>query len=175
MRLLPDVKTWITLFLTLGFFALIMNEVAKEAPPDCAGRTEPIRQNFSRLRKILLGVEQQAESVREVNESEQIILMQSAVDTLKDYLLPQLSAEEAVLYPAADRVTPPAPASITQAMRREHEIMRQWMHEMEALANASLPDPHAFARRGQRLLGLIEAHFDVEEGNRPRMTTPGSP
>jgi hemerythrin-like domain-containing protein len=163
MRTLPKAKTWITFFFVLGFFALLMNEVARETPSDGARRTEPIRRNLDRLRRILLGVERQFESVHEVNEAEQIVLMQSAVGVLKEYLLPHLSAEEAALYPELERTIPPFPGSVTPAMKREHDLLRQWIAELETLANAPLPDHNAFARRGERLLGLIEAHFEVEE------------
>jgi iron-sulfur cluster repair protein YtfE (RIC family) len=124
---------------------------------------------------VLSSLEWKFESIHEVDETEQIALMQSGIEILKDYLLPQLSAEEALLYPEVDRALPPAPGSLTQAMKREHEIMRQWISEMEALSNASMPDRNAFVRRGQRLLGLIEAHFDVEEAVLFPLLDPAAP
>jgi len=163
MRSLPPAKTWIMLALVLGFFALLVTDVAREKPSSEERRTEPIRQNLARLRKVLLTLERQFESIHEASESRQILLMQDAVGFLKDYLLPHLSAEETVLYPAVDRELPPSRASVTQALKWEHHLMRLWIAELEALADVSMPDHNAFTRRGERLLGLIEAHFDVEE------------
>jgi hemerythrin-like domain-containing protein len=163
MRSVPKAKTWITLALTLGFFALLVKEVAREDPTNGARRTEPIRQNLARLAKIVMTTERSVETLHEVNESEQIVLMQSAVGVFKDYLLPELAAEEAVLHPAAERQRPGDRPSLTDALKREHEIMRRWIRELEELANAPMPDRHAFERRAERLLGLIEAHFEVDE------------
>jgi hemerythrin-like domain-containing protein len=161
--MLPKAKTWITLLLTLGFFALLMQEVARDPPLNGARKTEPIRQNLERLRKVLLTAQRHLDDVHVVNESEQIVLMQSAVGIFKDYLLPHLAAEEEVLYPAAERLIPGSAAGLTEALRKEHEIMRRWIGEMERLAEEPMPDHNAFTRRGERLLGLIEAHFEVDE------------
>ena len=52
---------------------------------------------------------------------------------------------------------------LTRPMNLEHQIMRRWIDEMARLADGSMPDHHAFTRRGERLPGLIEAHFEVDE------------
>jgi hemerythrin-like domain-containing protein len=153
----------IMLLVSAAFLILLVTEVARETPADGARRTEPIRQNLARLRKVLLTLERQFETIHDVSETRQIQLMHDAVGMLQEYLLPHLAAEEAVLFPAAERELAPSPASVTQALRREHEILRLWIDHLEALANGPLPDHNEFARRGERLLGLIEAHFDVEE------------
>jgi hemerythrin-like domain-containing protein len=163
MLTLPKAKTWIVLLLSLGFLALIVKDVARESPGNGMRRTEPIRQDLTQLRKILRSLERNYDLLHEVNESEQVVLMQSTLALLKDYLLPHLAAEEAVLYPAIEKQMQASRLLPTQAMREEHDIMRRWIKEMEALANAPLPDHNAFARRGERLLGLIEAHLDVVE------------
>lgn len=163
MRAGPRPKTVIMLLAGVAFFILLVTEVARENPVGGPRRTEPLRQNMARLRKVLMTVERQFESVHQVNETRQVELMHDAVGLLKDYLLPHLAAEEAVLYPAVDNLLPPSPASATQALIREHDLMRLWIREMESLADGAMPDHNAFARRGERLLGLIEAHFAVEE------------
>lgn len=160
---LPKARTWAMMALTAAFLGLLITEVARESPRNGMRRTEPIRRNLHRLREILFTLERPLAAVHEVNETEQILLMQSAVAHLKEYLLPHLAAEEAVLYPAIERRLPASQAPLTQALIREHQIMRRWIGEMEALANGAMPDHNAFARRGGRLLGLIEAHFEVDE------------
>lgn len=149
--------------LTAAFLGLLITEVARETPRSGMRRTEPIRQNLHRLRKILFTLERPLTAMHEVNETEQIILMQGAVALLKEYLLPHLAAEEAVLYPAADRRLPASDVPLTRTLIREHAIMRRWIGELEEIAGSPLPDHNAFARRGDRLLGLIEAHFEVDE------------
>jgi len=163
MRYLPKSKTWIMFLVTLGFLALLVTELPREISLSGARRTDPIRQNLAELRRVLMTLERPFEAVHEVNECEQAVLMQSALETLKDFLLPHLAAEEDVLYPAVDRELPASWARVTDAMRQEHEIMRRWIGDLERLADGPLADHNAFARRGERLLGLIEAHFEVDE------------
>ena len=163
MQTMPPAKTWLMFLLTFGFFGLLVTDVARECPVNCARRTEPFRQNLGRLRKVLLSLERHLDSLHEVNESEQMVLMQSAVTLLHDYLLPYLAAEEAVLHPAVERQLPGSGVQPTRLLHLEHDIMRRWIQEMEEEMNGSLPDHNAFARRGERLLGLIEAHFEVDE------------
>jgi hypothetical protein len=80
--------------------------------------------------------------------------MHDAVGMLQDYLLPHLAAEEAVLFPAAERELAPCPASVTQALTREHEIMRLWIHELETLADQSAPDPPCIRPTGRAASGV---------------------
>jgi len=150
--------------LTTAFLALLITDVARESFPEGMCRTEPIRRNLHRLQTILFTAEDQFEALHGQNECEQLLLMQSVVGHLKDYLLPHLAAEEAVLYPAAERQVPGPAASLTTVLVREHAIMRRWIQEMEELATRSMPDTDAFIRRGERLLGLIESHFELDEG-----------
>ena len=162
--IIPKEKTWIMILLSAAFLILLVTEVARESPGNGMCRTEPIRQNLHRLQRILFTMEDRFESLHQVNESEQLVLMQSVVCLLKEYLLPHLAAEEAVLYPAVDRHLQVPSASLTRVLVREHGIMRRWIEEMEDLAYRSMPDHNAFVRRGERLLGLMEAHFEVDEG-----------
>jgi hemerythrin-like domain-containing protein len=163
MHALKSTKTWMVFLLTVGFLGLFVTEITREIPPMGVPRSEPMRGNLPHLRKILLTLERELGALPEVQDSERVALMQSAVGLLKECLLPHLAAEEEVLYPAVDRELRGSSVSPTQAMKEEHDIMRRWIRQMELIAVASLPDPNAFARRGERLLGLLEAHFDVEE------------
>lgn len=159
----PSPRTLIALTLTAAFVGLLVTEISQEPPcVRCLHRTGPIRQNMARLQRVLMTVERHFESLTVVSETQQIALMNGVVGVLKEYLLPHLAAEEAVLYPAVDRALSGSAVAWTRTLRREHEILRRWIDELEAQANASLPDRAAFIRRGQRLLGLIEAHFEVD-------------
>lgn len=163
MRPLPKAKTWITLLLGVGFLSLLATEVARETPQNVPRTTDPLRQNLARLQSVLGTAERHLDALREVNETEQVRLMQSTADLFKEYLLPHLAAEEAVLHPAADRQLPSTQGRLTVVLRHEHDILRRWVRDLESLANASMPDRHEFARRAERLLGLVEAHFEVDE------------
>ncbi len=162
--LIAKEKIWIMTALTAGFIALLVTDVARESPGNGPCRTEPIRRNLHRLQKILFTAEGEFEALRLSNEDDQRIIMHRVVRLMKAYLLPHLAAEESVLYPAVDRRLPAPSASMTQIMVGEHAIMRRWLEEMEDLATRSTIDAHAFVRRGERLLGLIECHFELDEG-----------
>jgi hypothetical protein len=162
--MVPKEHFRIMAILTAAFLALLVTEVARESSREGTCRTEPIRRNLHRLQTTLFTAEDRFQTLHGMNECDQLVVMQSVVDLLKDYLLPHLAAEEAVLYPAAERQLPTTAASLTSVLVREHAIMRRWIEEMEQLATRSMPDAEAFIRRGERLLGLIESHFEVDEG-----------
>ncbi|MBI3856792.1 MAG: hemerythrin domain-containing protein [Planctomycetes bacterium] len=160
----PKTRTLIALALTLAFTALLMTEISRDAPVERElPQTASIRQDLQRVQRQLLGLERTIDTLHEVNESEQIALMNGAIGTLRDCLLPQLALEEKVLYPAVDRRMAGGLVPFTQALQSEHQLMRRWIEELHCLANETLPDHNAFARRAERLLGLLEAHFEVEE------------
>jgi iron-sulfur cluster repair protein YtfE (RIC family) len=159
----PRIKAWAVMVLTLAFLALLITDVARETPCHGMRRTEPIRRNLHRLQSILFTVERWLGALPDAGESEQKDLMHNTVGILKDYLLPHLAAEEAVLHPAVDRRQPEVMLAPTQVLKQEHDVMRRWIKELETLADAPLPDHKAFACRGERLLGLIEAHFELDE------------
>jgi hypothetical protein len=48
-------------------------------------------------------------------------------------------------------------------MRYEHTIVGRWIDELAAMAAGPTLDAKAFARKSDRLLGLIAAHFEEEE------------
>jgi hemerythrin-like domain-containing protein len=149
--------------LTALFLAILATETSRECPVvGELSRTEPIRRNMERLQNVLMTVERHLDAIPHLSEASQIAMMNASVSLLKEYLLPHLDAEEAVLYPAVDRLFAGTSVSWTEALRREHQIFRRWIEEMEAQANASMPDAPSFVRRGERLLGLIEAHFEVD-------------
>lgn len=82
-------------------------------------------------------------------------------------LLPHAEVEERVLYAAADRLVPTAHGRrYTDALRYEHTVVAR---QVRALHEAMLRDdrsPEAideFQRRALELVGLVDAHFGVEE------------
>jgi hemerythrin-like domain-containing protein len=81
---------------------------------------------------------------------------------LTDHILTHAREEETTLYKWADHKAGPR---FTESMRYEHKIVERWIDELRDLAREEPSDANAaaFTRRAQRLLGLLEAHFEVEE------------
>lgn len=82
---------------------------------------------------------------------------------LDEHIRSHAAAEEAVLYPAVDRRAASGPHPFTATMRWEHTIVGRWIDALAREAAKPEPDPVAFARQADRLLGLITAHFEEEE------------
>lgn len=57
----------------------------------------------------------------------------------------------------------PAAAKVSLSIRYEHVLIHRWLDELGRSARAAAPDPLGFARRADRLLGLIEAHLELED------------
>jgi hemerythrin-like domain-containing protein len=79
---------------------------------------------------------------------------------LRDHLRPHAQWEERVLYPLVESY---AGDGFTQSMKHEHRIIERWMDDLGDDASSVLPDAHPFVRRADKLLGLLLAHFEVEE------------
>ncbi len=86
---------------------------------------------------------------------------------LHDELMPHAGAEEAVLYPVADRVAgTPAPLRYTDVLRYEHTVVHDAVGTLDAWAQAGDRSPEAiatFQRHVVELVGLSRGHFGGEE------------
>ena len=89
--------------------------------------------------------------------------MTRIVAFLHGHVLPHAAWEEQVLYPAVDRRAGSGENRFTAAMRHEHAIVARWTDELAREASLPDPDPVWFARRADRLLGLLLAHLENEE------------
>ena len=85
------------------------------------------------------------------------------VKFLREHILTHAAWEEAHLYPLVDERAGRTGEPFTASMRYEHGIIGRGIEELSALASAAAPDPKAFARSADRLLGIIGAHFEKEE------------
>ena len=88
--------------------------------------------------------------------------MARALTALRTHIVPHAEWEERTLYPLIDRQARTVDDNrFTAVMRREHVIIAR---SIGALAmDAEKKDGALFARHAERLLGLIEAHFECEE------------
>ena len=82
---------------------------------------------------------------------------------LDEHIRSHAAWEEAKLYPLVDSRASQGGEPFSASMRYEHGIVGRGIDELAALAGAATPDAKAFARAGQRLLGVISAHFEKEE------------
>jgi hemerythrin-like domain-containing protein len=120
--------------------------------------TKPFRDENVAIKEHLGHMEQMAANVRESDTPERH--MRSLVAALKGHIGPHAAWEEEVLYPVVDRQA--GEAQFTRSMRYEHRIVERTIGELERMADSGA-EPARFAQRAEQLLGLIHAHFEVEE------------
>jgi hemerythrin-like domain-containing protein len=90
--------------------------------------------------------------------------MKKIVSFLKEHIVPHAQWEERVLYPAVDRrAGNSAQNPFTATMRNDHAIVGRWISELEKESGQADASGASFARKTDRLLGLIVAHFENEE------------
>ncbi len=75
-------------------------------------------------------------------------------------LRPHLEWEESTVHPIADKYACEGPAVFSASMRYEHGIIYRWLGELRDLADG---EATAFRRRADNLLGVVLAHFELEE------------
>lgn len=97
------------------------------------------------------------------SDEDQKRTMSFVVQFLREHILTHAAWEEANLYPLVDERAGRAGEPFTASMRYEHGIIGRGIEELSALSTAATPDPRAFARSADRLLGIIDAHFEKEE------------
>lgn len=111
--------------------------------------------------KVHLGhVDAMATQLPSAPPSEQRQTMRAIAAFFEEHILSHAADEERTLYPRADAI---AGDRFTQSMRYEHSVVGAWVREIREISEGPDPDIQAFARRTQRLLGLLEAHFGAEE------------
>lgn len=133
-----------------------------EAVPHDARPSEIFAKHHAEVHEHLGHID---EKVRGLSESSNPQGEMHAIARLFDqYIRSHAEGEEMHLYPVVDRyASPDAAHGFTATMRFEHRVVGDWIDQLTEMASGEDPDPRAFARRAQRLLGLLEAHFLAEE------------
>lgn len=124
--------------------------------------TQPFRDEHKELREHLEHMQAMAANVR--TDAEPGRAMQQLVSALKGHIEPHAAWEEQVLYPVVDRYAGAADEPVfTKSMRHEHRIVGREIAELADLASNPAANRAAYASKAEQLLGLIIAHFEVEE------------
>jgi iron-sulfur cluster repair protein YtfE (RIC family) len=144
-------------FILLGFW-----------PPEGTVRkgeraTESLRRHHREGRERLAQIASLLEAIPEGSPATRTELAWIVIASLKEDLRAHDAWEEQVHYPAVDKEVRTVSDLYTAPLRQEHRIIDRWIGELEKMAGDPLFDPRAFCARGDRLLGLLEAHFEVEE------------
>lgn len=122
--------------------------------------TTALRQVRARLRLTLGAIADRVGRVAAAPEASGGARREIAGD-LDEALRPHLEWEERAIHPIVDKFACEGPAAFSASMRYEHDIIHRWLADVARLAEGD--DARAFARRVDNLLGLVLAHFELEE------------
>lgn len=136
-------------------------EPGQPASPDAP--TAEFREHHKEILEHLGHIDARVSAFPAQTSEQQQTGMRFVVAFLNDHIRPHAADEERVLYPVVDSRAGGGPNVFTAAMRHGHRVVDRWIHELATEAAGPSPDPVKFARRTQRLLGLLEAHFEAEE------------
>lgn len=138
-------------------FMLLLRDTAM--PPRRPALPAPLDAHAG-LRAVLDKAAVQVDELHDLSEGRQVGLMKDVAARLREEFELHSRREDSLLYePAARR----GKAGEVAALRLEHAVLGRWAVELTELAERPMPDHNAFARRAERLLGLLEAHLEVEE------------
>jgi hemerythrin-like domain-containing protein len=85
------------------------------------------------------------------------------IDYFRNGLIKHAEWEETHLYPLIDKLTNSEKNPFTSTMRHEHKIVVRSIEALEKEAAKPQPDYADFARKTDMLLGLVRAHFELED------------
>jgi hemerythrin-like domain-containing protein len=125
--------------------------------------TQSLRDEHLMIRKNLGAVSETARKLESMTPTDRRVAMAQLLGYLRHDVERHAAWEESALYPLVDRKGPPPVEPFTATMRYEHKILGRWIDELAREAEESTSDPRVFARRAERILGLIAAHMEVEE------------
>jgi hemerythrin-like domain-containing protein len=150
-----------------AWFAAMLAGCATEARPRASddGREQPSKEFRAHHAEVLehLGhVDAMAARLGGETPEQQRRTMDRIVGFFKEHIGPHAIEEERVLYPAVQQRAGRG-NRLTEVPIYEHRIVERWIGELEAQAAKPEPDAAAFAQRAVHLVGLLRAHFEVEE------------
>ncbi len=124
--------------------------------------TAALRAERARIRVRLAAISEATGAIATSSHERRGPAMGEIVGALDACLGPHLEWEERTLHPIVDKFACEGPAAFSASMRYEHEIIHRWLDELARIASAGA-DAAGFVRQADRLLGVITAHFELEE------------
>ena len=132
--------------------------------PGIALPMQSLREKRARTRARLDEVDALAQTLSEAAEPDDApAAMTRIVSVLEDELRPYMEWEGRLLHPIIDKFACEGPTAFSASMQYEHRVVDRWIGELATSARHARTDARAFARRTDRLLGLLAAHFEVED------------
>lgn len=124
--------------------------------------TAPLRDARGHLREFLKAIADRVGELASLPTEERSAGMKKVAADLDTRLRPHLEWEERAIHPVVDKFACEGPAAFSASMRYEHEIIYRSIGELRAqsLDGTSVV---AFTRRADNLLGVVLAHFELEE------------
>lgn len=148
-----------------GISAVLL--IALFLPLTALAKTELPSQKFRDehvgIRKHLEEASVWAGDIEKKNGKDRDALKRKVVEFFKSHIVPHAEWEEKVLYPAVDKRAAKGPNPFTATMRYEHKIVGRWADELDSQEVSSAEGARKFVRKADRLIGLIDAHFQEEE------------
>jgi hypothetical protein len=130
--------------------------------PDRHRITAPLRDARGRLRVALAEIAARTGDLPALPLEARSAAMHEVAADLEARLRPHLEWEERTIHPVVDKFACEGPAAFSTSMRYEHEIVYRTLVELRGRA-ADADAVVAFSRRVDNLLGLVLAHFELEE------------
>ncbi len=125
---------------------------------------QSLREKRARIRARLEEVDALAQALSDAaRPGDASADMARIVSVLEDELRPYLEWEGRILHPIIDKFACEGPTAFSASMQYEHVLVDRWTGELATSARDARTDARAFARRTVRLLGLLAAHFEVED------------
>jgi len=125
--------------------------------------TQPFRDEHVVIWEHLGHIQHMIEMVEGLMGEEAREPMQRVVDAYESHIASHAQWEEENLYPVVDRLAGAGDYTFTASMVHEHRIVGRWIDELRAIQTSAQPDGAVFVQKASMLLGLISAHFEVEE------------
>lgn len=125
--------------------------------------TESFRKEHEEVQEHLRHIDSMAGSLATSDAAAQKKTASFIAKFLTEHILSHAEWEEQHLYPAVDKRTHAGEYPFTGSMRYEHTIVSRSIKELGEMAASERLDAVLFARKTDRLLGLIGAHFEEEE------------
>jgi iron-sulfur cluster repair protein YtfE (RIC family) len=132
------------------------------APRPSAPVTAPLRAARAQIRRALAALAERIGALPSLPLEERAAAMGRLVAELDERLRPHLEFEERTIHPVVDKFACEGPAAFSASMRYEHTIIYRWLAELGQRAGDASAAV-AFSRRADNLLGVVLAHFELEE------------